>query len=79
MPKKVYAYWFLAQFVRFGYLKTHPNYSAIAEKLTLDDLYAEVAKEMKIPVQTDMQAIKTSYDVLFNPKDIGTYLKTTKR
>jgi len=79
MPKKVYAYWFLAQYVRFGYLKTEPNYSAIAEKLTLDDLYAEVAKEMNIPAQPDMQPIKTSYDVLFDPKNIDGYLRTTKK
>ena len=79
MPKKVYAYWFLAQYVRFGLLKSEPNYAAIAEKLTLDDLYAEVAKEMNVPAQTDMQPIKTSYDVVFNPKDIDTYLKTTKK
>lgn len=79
MPKKVYTYWFLAQFVRFGYLKAEPNYAAIAEKLTLDDLYTEVAKEMGVPPQPDMQPIKTNYDVIFNPKDIDTYLKTTKR
>lgn len=79
MPKKVYAYWFLAQYVRFGMLKEQPNYAAIAEKLTLDDLYAEVAKEMNVPVQADMQPIKTNYDVVFDPKSIDTYLKTTKR
>jgi nitrate/nitrite transport system substrate-binding protein len=38
-----------------------------------------VAKEMNVPAQTDMQPIKTSYDVVFNPKDIDTYLKTTKK
>ncbi len=79
MPKKVYAYWFLAQFVRFGYLKSEPNYAAVADKLILDDLYEEVAKEMKIPSQTDMQPIRTNYDVVFNPKDIDTYLRTTKK
>jgi len=79
MPKKVYAYWFLAQYVRFGYLKSEPNYAQIAEKLILDDVYAEVAKEMNIPVQPDMQPIKTNYDVLFDPKNIDDYLKTTKK
>ena len=63
MPKKSYAIWFLAQYVRFGYLKSDPDYKAIAEKLILDDLYAEVAKEMAVPVQPDMQAFKTTYDV----------------
>lgn len=79
MPKKVYAYWFLAQYVRFGYLKTEPNYASISEKLILDDLYAEVAKEMNIPAQSDMQPIKTSYDVLFDPKNIDDYLKHTRK
>jgi len=78
-PKKSYAYWFLAQYVRFGYLKTEPDYKGIAEKLILDDLFAEVAKEMGVPVQPDMQPIKTTYDVSFDPNNISAYLKTTKR
>jgi len=78
-PKKSYAIWFLAQYVRFGYLKTDPDYKGIAEKLILDDLFAEVAKEMSVPVQPDMQPIKTTYDVVFDPNNVGAYLKTTKR
>jgi nitrate/nitrite transport system substrate-binding protein len=78
-PKKSYAIWFLAQYVRFGYLKTDPDYKGIAEKLILDDLFAEVAKEMSVPVQPDMQPIKTTYDVSFDPNNVGAYLKTTKR
>jgi len=78
-PKKSYAMWFLAQYVRFGYLKTDPDYKGIAEKLILDDLFAEVAKEMSVPVQPDMQPIKTTYDVVFDPNNIAAYLKTTKR
>ncbi len=77
-PKKSYAHWFLAQYVRFGYLKAEPNYKAIAEKLVLDDLFAEVAKEMGVPVQPDMQPIKTNFDVVFDPNNVGAYLKTTK-
>jgi nitrate/nitrite transport system substrate-binding protein len=78
-PKKSYAMWFLAQYVRFGYLKTDPDYKGIAEKLILDDLFAEVAKEMSVPVQPDMQPFKTTYDVVFDPNNVGAYLKTTKR
>ena len=77
-PKKSYAHWFLAQYVRFGYLKAEPNYRAIAEKLVLDDLFAEVAKEMGVPVQPDMQPIKTNFDVVFDPNNVSAYLKTTK-
>lgn len=78
-PKKSHAMWFLAQYVRFGYLKAEPNYKAITEKLILDDLFAEVAKEMSVPVQPDMKPFKTTYDVMFNPADIDGYLKTTKK
>ncbi|MES2649163.1 MAG: CmpA/NrtA family ABC transporter substrate-binding protein [Bacteroidota bacterium] len=78
-PKKSYGIWFMAQFVRFGYLKAEPNYKDIAEKLILDDLFAEVAKEMTLPVQPDMQVIKTNYDVAFDPNNVGAYLKTSKR
>jgi len=78
-PKKSYVIWFLAQYVRFGYLKSDPDYKGIAEKLILGDLYAEVAKEMNMPVQPDMQAFKTTFDVQFDPNNVGTYLKNTKR
>lgn len=78
-PKKSYGIWFLAQYVRFGMLKTEPNYTAIAEKLILDDLFAEVAKEMAVPVQPDMKPFKLTYDVIFDPLNIGAYLKATKR
>ncbi len=78
-PKKAHAMWFLAQYVRFGYLKAEPNYKAITEKLILDDLYAEVAKEMGVPVQPDMKPFKTTYDVPFDPANIDDYLKATKK
>jgi nitrate/nitrite transport system substrate-binding protein len=78
-PKKSNAIWFLAQYVRFGYLKADPAYKAIADKLILSDLYAEVAKEMAVPVQPDMQAFKTTYDVQFDPNNTAAYLKVTKR
>lgn len=77
-PKKSYAYWFLAQYVRFGYLNAEPNYKAIADKLIMTDLFEEVAKEMSVPVQPDMEIIKTNYDVPFDPANITAYLKATK-
>ncbi|NII28556.1 ABC transporter substrate-binding protein [Pseudoflavitalea sp. X16] len=79
MPRKSHATWFLAQYVRFGYLKSDPDYKGIVEKLILDDLFAEVAKEMSVPVQPDMQPFKTAYDVSFDPNNVAAYLKTTKR
>ena len=69
----------MAPYVRFGYLKSAPDYKGIVEKLVLDDLFAEVAKEMSVPVQPDMQAFKTALDVNFDPANIGAYLSATKK
>lgn len=77
-PLKSYAAWFLAQYVRFGYLKSAPDYKGIPEKLILDDLFAEVAKEMNVPVQPDMKPFKTALDVEFNPANPAAYLAATK-
>ncbi|MFN8354244.1 MAG: CmpA/NrtA family ABC transporter substrate-binding protein [Spirosomataceae bacterium] len=79
-PRKVHGMWFLAQYVRFGLVKSAPDYKAVAEKLILDDLYAEVAKSMNIPVATDdMKPFKTTYDVAFDPSNIAGYLSSTKK
>ena len=79
-PRKVHGMWFLAQYVRFGLIKTNPDYKGIAEKLILDDLYAEVAKEAGVPVMTDdMKPFKTTYDVVFDPSNIAGYLASTKK
>ena len=52
-PRRSHAIWFMAQYVRFGYLTSEPDYKAIADKLILRQLYGEVAKEMGIPVPDD--------------------------
>ncbi len=78
-PRKAHAIWFLAQYVRFGYLKAAPDYKGIAEKLILDDLWAEVAKEAGLTVQPDMQPFKTTLDIEFNPNSPAAYLAATKK
>jgi nitrate/nitrite transport system substrate-binding protein len=78
-PRKAHAIWFLAQYVRFSYLKAAPDYKGIAEKLILDDLWAEVAKEAGVTVQPDMQSFKTALDIEFNPNNPAAYLAATKK
>lgn len=80
-PRKSYAIWAMAQFVRFGYLKEEPNYKAIADKLILQDLYEEVAKSMKIKIPTDdMKPFSLTMDkTVFNPANPSAYLKVVKR
>lgn len=80
-PRKSYAMWAMAQFVRFGYLKAEPDYKAIADKLIMSDLYKEVATEMKIKIpDDDMKPFSLTLDkTIFDPMKIGEYLKTVKR
>jgi nitrate/nitrite transport system substrate-binding protein len=80
-PRKSYAIWAMAQFVRFGYLKEAPNYKAIADKLILQDLYEEVAKSMKVKVPNDdMKPFSLTMDkTVFDPSNPAAYLKVVKR
>jgi nitrate/nitrite transport system substrate-binding protein len=80
-PRKSYAIWAMAQFVRFGYLKEAPDYKAIADKLILQDLYEEVAKSMKVKIPTDdMKPFSLTMDkTVFDPNNPAAYLKVVKK
>lgn len=80
-PRKSYAIWAMAQFVRFGYLKEAPNYKGIADKLVLQDLYEEVAKSMKVKIPTDdMKPFSLTMDkTVFDPSNPAAYLKVVKK
>jgi len=69
-PRRSYVYWFLAQYVRFGLVKDTPDFAKVADSLLMQDLYREVAKEMKIAVpDDDMKPITIKLDnVTFDPK-----------
>lgn len=81
MPRKAHAIWFMAQYVRFGMLKEMPDAKGIAEKLILDDLYAEVAKEMNVPMPDDeMKPFATKLEpAIFDPKNPADYLSKCKK
>ncbi len=76
-PRKSHAIWFMAQYMRFDYLKEAPDYKAIADKLILQDLYKEVATSMKIKIPTDdMKPFTLDLDkAKFDPNNPGEYLK----
>jgi nitrate/nitrite transport system substrate-binding protein len=70
-PRRGHAVWFMAQYVRFGYLKQAPDYQKIADTLVLQDLYREVAGELTIAVpDDDMQPFTLKLDNhTFDPGD----------
>jgi len=80
-PRKSYAIWAMAQYVRFGYLKEAPDYKAIADKLILQDLYEEVAKSMKIKIPNDdMKPFSLTMDkTVFDPNNPAAYLKVVRK
>ncbi|SHG57191.1 nitrate/nitrite transport system substrate-binding protein [Chryseolinea serpens] len=77
LPRKSHAIWFMAQYMRFDYLKEAPDYNAIADKLILQDLYKEVATSMKIKIpEDDMKPFVIDLDkAKFDPNAPADYLK----
>jgi nitrate/nitrite transport system substrate-binding protein len=55
-PRRSHTIWALAQYQRFGLLKTTPDYTALADKLVLRSLYEKVAKVEGIAVPDDDMA-----------------------
>jgi nitrate/nitrite transport system substrate-binding protein len=77
-PRRGHAVWFMAQYVRFGYLKElPPDAAGIADKLILSGLYREVAQEMSIRVpDDDMTPFTVTLDqARFDPGNPAVYLK----
>lgn len=80
-PRKSYAIWAMAQYVRFGLLKEAPDYKAIADKLILQDLYEDVAKSLKVKIPNDdMKPFSLTMDkTVFDPSNPAAYLKVVKK
>jgi nitrate/nitrite transport system substrate-binding protein len=80
LPRKSHAIWFMAQYMRFDYLKEAPDYKVIADKIIMQDLYKEVAASMKIKIpDDDMKPFTIDLDkAKFDPNAPGEYLKTVK-
>ncbi len=79
-PRKSHAIWFMAQFVRFDYLKTAPQYTTIANRIILQELYNEVATSMKIKIPSDdMKPFTIDLDKAnFDPTNPAAYLTKVK-
>jgi nitrate/nitrite transport system substrate-binding protein len=79
-PKLSYGIWFMAQYMRFGMISSAPSYKAVAQKLIMSDLYAEVAKSMGVPVQEDMKPFKTNLETItFDPNNPAAYISAAKK
>lgn len=62
--------WFMTQFKRWGFLKTDPDYLAIAKKVNRLDIYTEAANAMGIHVpQNSMRTSELMDGVVWNGQD----------
>jgi nitrate/nitrite transport system substrate-binding protein len=68
-PRNSYGAFYLVQYRRWNMLKTAPDYQAVCNKLIAQDLYREVATEMKIAIPGDDMAPLTGFidGVTFDP------------
>jgi nitrate/nitrite transport system substrate-binding protein len=72
----------MSQYVRFGYIGALPaDYKEIVDKIIMDDLYAEVAKSMNIPVPADdMKPFKLNIEtVTFDPNNPKAYIAASPK
>ncbi len=66
--------WFLTQHKRWGLMKEHPDYLAVAKQINQIDLYKQVATAMKITVPKDvMRTSKLIDGVVWDGKDPKKY------
>jgi nitrate/nitrite transport system substrate-binding protein len=66
--------WFLTQHKRWGLLKSHPDYSAVAKQVNQVDLYKSVASAMKVNVPKDVLRTSKLIDVVvWDCKDPAKY------
>ena len=66
--------WFLTQHKRWGLLKSHPDYLAVAKEVNQVELYKSVASAMKINVPKDVLRTSKLIDgVVWDGKDPAKY------
>jgi nitrate/nitrite transport system substrate-binding protein len=71
--------WFLTQHKRWGLLKEHPDYLAVAKQVNQIDLYKQAAAQVKVPVPRDvMRSSKLLDGKVWDGKDPKKYAESFK-
>jgi nitrate/nitrite transport system substrate-binding protein len=66
--------WFLTQHKRWGLLKDHPDYLAVAKAVNQTELYKQAAAQVKVSVpKSDLRTSKLMDGVLWDGKDPAKY------
>ena len=79
MPYLSDGMWFLTQHKRWGLLKDHPDYMAVAKQVSQIDIYKQAATASKTPVPKDlMRTSKLMDGVVWDGKDPKKYADSFK-
>ncbi len=71
--------WFLTQHKRWGLLKEHPDYLAVARQINQTELYKQAAAGVGVPVpKSDMRSSKLIDGVVWDGKDPAKYADSFK-
>lgn len=71
--------WFLTQHKRWGLLKSHPDYLAVAKQINRIDLYTQAASQLKVAVPKDaMRSSKLMDGVVWDGKNPAQYADSFK-
>jgi nitrate/nitrite transport system substrate-binding protein len=71
--------WFLTQHKRWGLLKDHPDYLAVAKQVNQIDLYKQVASALNVSVPKDtLRTSKLMDGVVWDGKDPKKYADSFK-
>jgi nitrate/nitrite transport system substrate-binding protein len=71
--------WFLTQHKRWGLLKEHPDYLAVAKKVNRIDIYKQAAAQTKTPLpKSDMRTSKLIDGVVWDGKNPAKYADSFK-
>jgi nitrate/nitrite transport system substrate-binding protein len=71
--------WFLTQHKRWGLLKDHPDYLAVAKQINQTEIYKQAATASKTPVpKSDMRTSKLMDGVVWDGKDPKKYADSFK-
>lgn len=66
--------WFLTQFKRWGFIKDHPDYLAVARKVNRLDIYKDAATQTHTPLpQSDMRTSRLIDGVVWDGKNPKAY------
>jgi nitrate/nitrite transport system substrate-binding protein len=76
-PRPSHGIWFLTQLYRWGLLPSEPDYAAVAEEVTRNDLYESAAKALEVPIPAAPARLERFFDGgVFDPAAPQAYLKS---